>query len=180
MPDQKEDVMVKKLCCCVGLAVFVALIADAPAAEVGKSAPPETQRSEWELAWSDEFEQDVLDDAKWTRCARGTSDWNNTMSDHPRLLKIENGVLYLLGIVNDTGDAPPYLTAGLNSKGKFAFKYGKVQIRARFKNAQGAWPALWMLGAKERWPACGEPRSTGRNSRLPSNRMAMPSKAKWL
>jgi beta-glucanase (GH16 family) len=148
--------MVKKLCCCVSLAVSMAWIADAPAAEVGKSAPPKHQRSEWELAWSDEFEGDVLDDAKWTRCARGTSDWNDTMSDDPRLLKIENGVLYLLGIANDTGDAPPYLTAGLNSKGKFDFKYGKVQIRARFKNAQGAWPALWMLGAEERWPACGE------------------------
>ncbi len=38
---------------------------------------------------------------------------------------------------------------------------GKVQIRARFKCADGSWPALWMLGAEKGWPAKFQPiRST--------------------
>lgn len=79
------------------------------------------------------------------------------MSDDPRLLKIENGILQLRGIVNDKADDPaPFITAGVTSKGKFSFNYGKVQIRARFKSAQGAWPALWMLGVKGQWPQNGE------------------------
>ncbi len=79
------------------------------------------------------------------------------MSDDPRLLKINHGVLQLRGIVNDKKNDPaPFITAGVHSKGKFAFKFGKVKIRARFKSAHGAWPALWMLGTQRGWPANGE------------------------
>ena len=101
----------------------------------------------WKLVWNDEFTGNKLDESAWTLCKRGSSDWNNTASDDPRLLKIENGVLHLMGIVNDNKekDQVPYLTAAVTSSGKFSFQYGKVQIRARFKSAQGAWPALWMM-----------------------------------
>jgi beta-glucanase (GH16 family) len=120
--------------------------------------PTHLKLSDWELAWADDFAGTTLDDSKWTRCRRGSPDWKNTMSDDPRLLKIEEGVLQLRGIANDKGakDPAPYLTAGVTSKGKFSFQYGLVQIRARFKSAQGAWPALWMLGDEKGWPANGE------------------------
>ncbi len=122
------------------------------------ATPDDLAAAGWELAWSDEFEADKLDAAKWERCKRGTPDWKNTMSDDVRLLEIEDGVLRLWGIVNDKKDRDPapFLTAGVTSKGKYAFRYGKVQIRARLKSAQGAWPALWMLGAERGWPANGE------------------------
>lgn len=112
----------------------------------------------WKLVWSDEFEGSELNDENWTRCTRGTVDWKNTMSLDPDLLRMENGILHLRGIVNEDtlNDPAPFLTAGVTSKGKYTFKYGKVQIRARFKSAQGAWPALWMLGTESGWPACGE------------------------
>ncbi|HET6446926.1 MAG TPA: glycoside hydrolase family 16 protein [candidate division Zixibacteria bacterium] len=122
------------------------------------TSPEHLKHSEWELVWEDDFAGGKLDQSNWTLCKRGNADWMNTMSDDPRLLKIEDGVLHLRGIVNDKKDKDPapYLTAGVNSKGKFAFQYGKVQIQARFKSAQGAWPALWMLGAEKGWPANGE------------------------
>ena len=128
--------------------------------------------SKWELVWQDEFADKELDAGTWTRCKRGTPDWKNTMSDDPRLLKIENGVLHLRGIANDKKDEDPapYLTAGVTSRGKFAHQYGKVQIRARFKSAQGAWPALWMLGAEKGWPASGESGRTWSDDASSSNR----------
>lgn len=117
-----------------------------------------TPVTRWELHWQDEFEGDTLDLTKWSRCKRGTADWHNTMSTDPRLSRVRNGALLLLGFENpDTQTDPvPYLTGGVTSKETFAFQYGKVQIRARFKSAQGAWPALWMLGEREPWPDCGE------------------------
>ena len=42
-------------------------------------------------------------------------------------------------------DTVPYLTGGVNTKGKFAYQYGKVEIKAKLENAKGAWPAMWML-----------------------------------
>jgi beta-glucanase (GH16 family) len=143
-------------------AFLVAASAIAPCGSADEVAattsPNHLKAAGWEMVWSDEFEADKLDDAKWELCKRGKADWMNTMSDDPRLLRIEDGGLHLRGIVNDKkdNDPAPYLTAGVTSKGKYAFRHGKVQIRARFKSAQGAWPALWMLGAEKGWPANGE------------------------
>ncbi|MBZ0254502.1 glycoside hydrolase family 16 protein [bacterium] len=112
----------------------------------------------WNLFWSDEFSGSALDDATWSLCSRGRSDWNNTASNDPRLIELDHGVLRLRGIVNDdkNSDPAPYLTGAILSKTKFSYQYGKAQIRARFKCAQGAWPALWMMGEEKGWPACGE------------------------
>jgi len=109
------------------------------------------EQPEWELIWNDEFSENTLDQTKWTRCNRGSSNWSDTMSDDPRLLVFNDGVLHLRGIENDNQDEDPapYLSAGLTSKGKYSFQYGKVQIRTRFKSAQGAWPALWMMPEKK-------------------------------
>jgi len=130
----------------------------APAAQTTKKTDKITSFPGWKLIWNDEFTKNKLDDSKWSRCQRGRSDWNNTMSEDPQLLKLSQGVLHLRGVRNKrpSKDSPSYLTAGINSKGKFDFQFGKVQIRARFKSAQGAWPALWMLGSKKKWPANGE------------------------
>lgn len=112
----------------------------------------------WKLVWQDEFNGEKLDDKNWTVYGRGKSDWNNTASTDPRLIKVANGILQLRGIENDNKekDPAPYLTGAITSKGKYSFKYGKTQIRARFKCADGSWPALWMLGNEKGWPANGE------------------------
>lgn len=114
--------------------------------------------SEWQLVWSDEFDGDRLDPDKWQLCKRGKADWDNTVSEDPRLVQVRQGSLQLLGIANEhpEQDPAPYLTGAVTSRDKYSFKYGKVEIRARFKSAQGAWPALWMLGAAKKWPHCGE------------------------
>lgn len=137
------------------MAVSTALIHVAIAQDLNKQ--PAGDDAAWELVWEDDFNGNKPDDIIWSLCQRGTSDWNNTMSDDPRLLEVKDGILHLRGIVNDRkDDEAPYLTTGLTSKGKYNFTYGKVQIKARFKCAQGAWPALWMMGEKGGWPANGE------------------------
>ncbi|MES2995208.1 MAG: glycoside hydrolase family 16 protein [Verrucomicrobiota bacterium] len=120
------------------------------------AAPPELPG--WKLIWNDEFNGGQIDVTKWTPCQRSGADWADTMTADPRCYKIGGGTLRLIGIVNpDTSkDSSAFLTGGVTSKGKFEFTYGKVEIRARFKSARGAWPALWMLGTKGGWPRNGE------------------------
>lgn len=141
------------------LAALIIITAHAFAQDTAdKTAPAARQNADWVLVWSDEFTGNTLNADTWTRCTRGKPDWKNTMSDDPSLLVVKDGILHLRGIVNKNkkDDPAPYLTAGITSRGKYSFLYGKVQIRARFKCAQGAWPALWMLGANRQWPANGE------------------------
>lgn len=136
----------------------VGSVISAQSAEMAGRSAAAPQLPGWTLVWQDEFTESKLDPRKWSLCKRGKADWNNTMSDDARLLKISEGVLHLRGIQNKQKGkgASPYLTSGVNSKGKYEFQFGKVQIRAKFKSAQGAWPALWMLGAEKGWPANGE------------------------
>lgn len=52
-----------------------------------------------------------------------------------------------------------YTSSALITRGKFEFRYGRVEIRAKIDIAKGQWPAFWMLGANRAevsWPACGE------------------------
>jgi beta-glucanase (GH16 family) len=52
-----------------------------------------------------------------------------------------------------------YTSARMKTQGKFSFQYGRFEVRARVPEAQGLWPAVWLLGnniATVNWPACGE------------------------
>lgn len=112
----------------------------------------------WVLVWGDEFNREgFLDPAKWSKCERGTSDWDRHMTTNSACFEVKAGCLILRGI-NNTNAADPakVITGGITSKGKFDFTYGKVQIRAKLGCAPGAWPAFWMLPSNAGWPAGGE------------------------
>ena len=121
-----------------------------------KSGIVEKQKGEqekWKLVWYDDFTSTGLDTAKWTKIPAGTSDWNRHMTDDPACYEIKDGKLCLKGIVNsDTvKDSRAYLTGGVYTKDKFAFRYGKVEIHAKLECAKGAWPAMWMLAQENRY-----------------------------
>lgn len=52
-----------------------------------------------------------------------------------------------------------YTSARLKTEGLFSFQYGRIEFRALVPEAQGLWPAAWLLGNNDvtvDWPACGE------------------------
>ena len=52
-----------------------------------------------------------------------------------------------------------YTSARLKTQGLFSFQYGRFEVRAQVPEAQGFWPAVWLMGnniATVNWPACGE------------------------
>lgn len=59
---------------------------------------------------------------------------------------------------NDWKNQPyaKYSSASINTRGKFEFLYGKLEVRARIPAVIGSWPAIWTLGRKYGWPSCGE------------------------
>ena len=123
--------------------------------------------TEWKLVWEDEFDKGILDTTHWTRLGLFTSpQWKlpvNQWQEHlgcfryitasdQRVVKFDEENIYLRGIVNEdtvNGDPRPYLTGGIYTWNKFAFQYGRVEIRAKLDPAHGAWPAIWMKSEKE-------------------------------
>ncbi len=130
------------------------------------------------LVWSDEFNTNgPIDQSKWfhqTQIPAGGSWFNNEVQHYTNQLSnsfVSNGNLNIVAkkeIFTDQGVTKQYTSARLNSK--FAFTYGRVDIRAKVPNNQGTWPALWLLGKNVNedggffdsnfgttsWPACGE------------------------
>jgi beta-glucanase (GH16 family) len=71
---------------------------------------------------------------------------------------VENGVLKIV-LKKESYQGSAYTSARLLTKGKFSFKYGKIEVRAKLPAGGGTWPAIWMLGdniSSVSWPACGE------------------------
>ena len=113
----------------------------------------------WNLVWEENFDQLAhFDERTWSKIPRGTSDWNNYMSDFDSCYAMREGNLVLRGIANHTlpNDTAPYLTGGVYTKGKVGFSNGRLEIRAKLHGATGAWPAFWLLPENEGWPNGGE------------------------
>ena len=117
----------------------------------------------YQLIWSDEFNSTgSFDTAKWEHAPRGTVAWNKYLTPSSNYVS-QDGSNLLLRMDNATiaGDAVPYHSGGVRSMGKFNIAYGKVEVRAKFTQGQGSWPAIWMMpepatAHSTGWPACGE------------------------
>lgn len=132
-----------------------------------------------QLVWSDEFNgSGAVDTSKWfhqTLLPNGSSWFNGEVqhyTDRTANSSQSNGSLKLIAkkeTFTDQGVTKQYTSARLNSK--FAFTYGRVEVRAKLPTGSGTWPAIWMLGQNitenggywqlqgygtTGWPACGE------------------------
>ena len=134
-----------------------------------------------DLVWSDEFTSTTpapIDGSKWYHQTQGPNggQWFNGELQHytDRLDNsyVENGFLNIVAkkeTFNQDGVTLDYTSARLNSK--FAFTYGRVDVRAKLPAGDGTWPAIWTLGKNVSeigaywqtqgfgttpWPACGE------------------------
>ena len=132
-----------------------------------------------QLIWSDEFDgSGAIDSDKWfhqTQLPSGGSWYNGEIQHYTDRIDntyLSNGAMHLVAkkeTYTDQGHTKQYTSARLNSK--FAFTYGKVEVRAILPTGVGTWPAIWMLGKNisetgaywqtqgygtVSWPACGE------------------------
>ena len=105
------------------------------------------KNNEWKLVWSDDFNYETIDTTYWSKIPRGTSDWNNFMSDFDSCYALREGNLILRGIVNHSqkSDTARYLTGGVYTKGKLAVTGGRMEIRAKLQAAPPDLHSGWHL-----------------------------------
>lgn len=115
------------------------------------------------LIWSDEFNVDGAPDSSKWGYNTGTGDgWGNNelqyYTTRTENVRIDNGTLKITAIREDYMGSK-YTSTRMLTKGKFAFKYGRAEVRAKLPVGGGTWPAFWLLGDNidtVPWPACGE------------------------
>ena len=125
--------------------------------------------ADYELVWSDEFEQQSgeLDQNFWNyELGYGDNGWGNDewqqYTDEPENVRVENGNMIITALCpsGEPGKRDGSVTSGrVTTQNKFSFKFGKIQARIKPPSSNGMWPAFWMLGASYDsvgWPQCGE------------------------
>lgn len=115
------------------------------------------------LIWADEFNVDGAPDTSKWGYNLGTGDgWGNNeleyYTDRTENVNIKDGILRINAIKEEYMGSH-YTSTRMLTKGKFAFKYGRAECRAKLPVGGGTWPAFWLLGDNidtVPWPACGE------------------------
>ena len=132
------------------------------------------------LVWEDQFETPgIVNPSKWhhqTQVIIPGVGWANGEEQH-YTNRIDNSFVDTSGMLHivakqetytDQGLTKNYTSARLNAK--FAFTYGRIDVRAKIPVGAGTWPAIWTLGKNinengaywdsqygtTSWPACGE------------------------
>ena len=127
------------------------------------------------LVWSDEFSNSTGANAQpnpaiWTYDTGNSGFGNNELETYcawgsstapcsttnPSEYVGTDGYLHIEAQQPSSG---VYTSARLKTQGLFSFQYGRLEFRTLVPEAQGFWPANWLLGnniATVNWPACGE------------------------
>ncbi len=115
------------------------------------------------LIFSDEFDVNGAPNSDKWDYNTGTGDgWGNNelqyYTKRPENVIVENGILKIKAIKEEYMGSQ-YTSARILTRGKFSFKYGRAEMRAKLPSGGGTWPAFWLLGDNldtVGWPACGE------------------------
>ena len=127
------------------------------------------------LVWSDEFTNTTGTNAQpnpaaWTYDTGGGGWGNSELENYcgwdsstspcdPTDPNVYMGTDGYLHIVAEEPSAGVYTSARMKSQGLLSILYGRVEARIKVPEAQGFWPAFWMMGnniVTDGWPACGE------------------------
>lgn len=146
----------------------------------GCTSVPADRPGTAKLVWSDEFDGDRVDSARWSftsDCWGGGNEERQCYTDNPANASVAGGILTITArnepttgfALNakdrKTADDPgklktqPFSSAKLTTEGKADWLYGRFEVRARLPRGQGTWPAIWMLPADWAyggWAASGE------------------------
>ena len=126
-----------------------------------KSGDPQS----WTLVWSDEFDGARLDPEAWffengDGSQYGIPGWgNNELQWYlENSAALRDGKLIITAREESAG-GKRYTSARINTRDRFAFRYGRIEASIRMPAGQGIWPAFWMLPQDDvygTWAASGE------------------------
>ena len=104
----------------------------------------------WQLVWEDDFNGISLDSSKWTHdfgtgSQYGMWGWGNGESQFYQSQNtiIDSGIATITvkeesaGLVDSWGNTSYYSSSKITTKGRFDFKYGKVEARIKTIDGEG-------------------------------------------
>jgi beta-glucanase (GH16 family) len=131
----------------------------------------------WTLVWSDEFDGNAVDPAKWDfdigngffdyRTHTWISGWGNEELQYytksPDNVFVRDSLLHIRAL-KESLHGCGYTSARMKTRRRdgtplFTKQYGRFEVRAKVPHGKGMWPALWLLPQDDAygpWAASGE------------------------
>lgn len=145
-------------------------------AMLGAGAKADNPNPDWVLVFQDDFSSSSFDGKKlkwgqkWNKIEympHHAPDWRKHQSRENALVvpgkEKKTTFVRLKGVYgkfesqsNQTGKQESFACGGIFTDKTFSFRYGYVEVRARFDCADGVWPAIWLLPRSGGWPNGGE------------------------
>jgi beta-glucanase (GH16 family) len=105
----------------------------------------------WKLIWNDEFDGTSFDESKWNVMEKKLHKNKEKQYYAADECYVEKGCAVLRSQKREI-EGRPYTSGHLDTREKFSFEYGRVEVRAKLPKGKGIWPAHWMLPEDRRWP----------------------------
>lgn len=125
----------------------------------------------YELVWSDEFNADGIPDAskweydsgfvrneeaQWYQRQNAVCQGGNLVITGKKERKANPNYVAGSSDWRTNRQFAEYTSASLKMLKTHAFKYGKLEVKAKIDAQTGLWPAIWTLGVEGEWPSNGE------------------------
>ena len=127
--------------------------------------------SGYKLVWADEFKDGTRPNTKFWSYEKGFVRNEELQWYQSENAKIQNGKLVISGKKESVKNhqyqpesknwklnrkLAEYTSASINTRGKFDFQFGILEVKAKIDTSMGMWPAIWTLGIEKGWPSNGE------------------------
>lgn len=122
-------------------------------------------QAQYQLVWEEQFEGTSLNTDVWNY-ETGVGVWNtgaNAELQHYRAENVavgpdgEGNSALIITARRENFNAYAFTSGRIQTRGKVGVKYGKIEARIKLPVLEnGLWPAFWMLGTQNGWPASGE------------------------
>ena len=143
---------------------------------LGAGAQAGNPNPDWVLVFQDDFSSSSFEGKKlkwghkWNKIeyiSRPAPDWRKHQSRENALVvpgkEKKTSFVRLKGVYGkfesqscQNGSQETFACGGIFTDKTFSFRYGYVEVRARFDCADGVWPAIWLLPKSGGWPNGGE------------------------
>jgi len=120
----------------------------------GSSADRNLDDSLWEKVFDCEFDSPE-DLKKWNVIKKWDNANDELQAYRPDAVTVRDGLLYIQAKREDTVDGGKqrnYTSGRMDTRRKFAIKYGRFDCRFKVPRGKGFWPAFWLLPESDRWP----------------------------
>lgn len=118
----------------------------------------ELSAQNWQLVWSDEFDETAIDQTKWEFEIGPTYETLHYFTDRSENAKIVDGMLNIIAL-KESYQGFNYTAALVKTQNKFYWRYGRIEARIKLPGTTGFVPGFWMLPQDDQygyWPWGGE------------------------